>query len=110
MRSRAFVQLASCGVEPVEATTLEDAERRLREAVSRLMAGEETAEKEVDSMDRAIRLHPDYAKREAAKAEARACTHSRARSRSLALALALSRSLSLSLSLSLWVTCALGEP
>ena len=57
-------QLKSMGQQPVECLPLQIAERRLHDAVRRLMEGDMSAEGEIERMDAAIRANPEYERRQ----------------------------------------------
>lgn len=60
-------QLKAVGAAPVSAVPLQIAERRMRDAVRRMMNGDPTAENEIERWDQSIRMNPEYIKREQAK-------------------------------------------
>mmetsp|Transcript_11369 Transcript_11369/g.15551 ORF Transcript_11369/g.15551 Transcript_11369/m.15551 type:complete len:584 (+) Transcript_11369:306-2057(+) len=62
-------QLTSAGVQAVELVPLTEAREKMNAAVKRLMDGDMDAEKEVEKYDQIIRMHPDYEKEEAEKAQ-----------------------------------------
>jgi len=62
-------QLNAAGVQAVELIPLAQAREKMNAAVKRLMDGDMDAEKEVEKYDQIIRMHPDYEKEEAEKAE-----------------------------------------
>lgn len=62
-------QLASSGQVALEFVSLVTAKERMQEAVVKLMAGDEKAEKDIDKWDQTIRMHPDYAKEQEEKAK-----------------------------------------
>ncbi|KAH8075703.1 myosin-kinesin ATPase superfamily-like protein [Aureococcus anophagefferens] len=62
-------QLNAAGVQAVELVPLAEAREKMNAAVKRLMDGDMDAEKDVEKYDQIIRMHPDYEKEEAAKAE-----------------------------------------
>jgi len=62
-------QLAALGADPIELVSLEEARKRMTEAVAKLMQGDEKAEKDVEKWDKAIRLNPDYVKEMEEKAK-----------------------------------------
>ena len=57
-------QLKQLGATAVEAVPLAVAERRMRDAVRRLLEGDDRAENDVERWDRSIRMNPEYIKRE----------------------------------------------
>lgn len=63
-------QLKSVGANPVDLVPLAEAERLMREAVNRLMGGDESAEAEVERWDQSIRMNPEYIQREEKRAQA----------------------------------------
>ncbi|KAG5177834.1 hypothetical protein JKP88DRAFT_133470, partial [Tribonema minus] len=62
-------QLASTGQVALEFVSLETAKERMQQAVTKLMAGDESAEKDIDRWDKTIRMHPDYAKEQEERAK-----------------------------------------
>lgn len=62
-------QLSAAGVQAVDLIPLAEAREKMNAAVRRLMDGDMEAEKEVEKYDQIIRMHPDYEKEEAEKAE-----------------------------------------
>jgi hypothetical protein len=62
-------QLAAAGQQPVEFVELHVARQKMQEAVQRLMSGDESAEKEIERWDAAIRMNPDYQKEQEEKAK-----------------------------------------
>lgn len=62
-------QLAAAGQQPVEFVELSVARQKMQDAVQRLMTGDETAEKEIERWDAAIRMNPDYQKEQEEKAK-----------------------------------------
>ena len=64
----AQAQLALNGIVAAEVLSLDEAEARLRAAVARLLAGDESAADEIEKMDAAIKANPEFAAREAAQA------------------------------------------
>ncbi len=48
--------------QALEFVSLKTAKERMHEAVQKLMAGDDSAEKDIDKWDQTIRMHPDYAK------------------------------------------------
>lgn len=61
-------QLSSIGLEAVEVCSLEEAREKFNAALQRLLAGDESAEKEMDKWDNAIKMNPEYAKEQEEKA------------------------------------------
>merc|ERR1719198_1243964 len=57
-------QIKQMGATAVEAVPLAVAERRMRDAVRRLLEGDDRAENDVERWDRSIRMNPEYIKRE----------------------------------------------
>lgn len=66
--SQLQLQLKAAGQEAVEYMTLDEAKAKMQAAVERLMQGDLKAEKELEKLDTAIKLHPDYIKEEEEKA------------------------------------------
>lgn len=62
-------QLKTLGAAPVEVVELDEAEKRMRDAVRRLIEGDMNAETEIERWDNCIRMNPDYIKREEDKAQ-----------------------------------------
>jgi myosin heavy subunit len=61
-------QLKDVGQEAAEYMELGEARDKLNAAVQKLMAGDMSAESEVEKLDKAIKLHPEYLKEEEEKA------------------------------------------
>lgn len=53
-------QLQMSGQQPVEFVELATAREKMQEAVERLMAGDMSAEAEIEKWDKAIRYNPEY--------------------------------------------------
>ena len=66
--SQLQLQLKAAGQESVEYMTLDEAKAKMQAAVERLMQGDLKAEKELEKLDKAMKLHPDYIKEEEEKA------------------------------------------
>ncbi len=65
---RVFDTLSSNRVsKALEFVSLKTAKERMHEAVQKLMAGDDSAEKDIDKWDQTIRMHPDYAKEQEEK-------------------------------------------
>ncbi|CAM9134027.1 unnamed protein product, partial [Chrysoparadoxa australica] len=60
-------QLAATGETALEFVSLDEARNRMQAAVGKLMAGDDSAEKDIELWDKTIRMHPDYAKEQADK-------------------------------------------
>lgn len=61
-------QLEAVGATPVELVSLEQAEFNMREAVTRLMSGDESAEADIDRWHKAVEMHPDFKARKETEA------------------------------------------